>query len=90
MWMGYVMTVCPTITTVVWVLAMQTWCITHTKPLKILTVTDTGKGLLVFSRTLNNPNALIALNFSDSDHIIEFTFETGGTYIEQLHDTDNL
>lgn len=49
-----------------------------------------SKGLLVFSRTLNTVNAHVVINFSDSEHIIEFTFKTGGNYIEQLHKMDNL
>ena len=49
-----------------------------------------SKGLLLFERKLENKFALIALNFSGDDHDIDYTFEMGGDYLEQLHHEDNF
>ena len=49
-----------------------------------------SKGLLLFERKLENKFALIALNFSRFDHNINYTFEMGGDYLEQLHREDNF
>jgi 1,4-alpha-glucan branching enzyme len=49
-----------------------------------------SKGLLLFIRQLENKFALVALNFSGDNHTIDYTFEMGGDYHEQLHHEDNL
>jgi 1,4-alpha-glucan branching enzyme len=49
-----------------------------------------SRGLLLFKRQLGNTVALVALNFSDSTHAVQFTFDIGGNYDEQLHGDDNL
>lgn len=49
-----------------------------------------SRGLLLFKRQLGNTVALVALNFSDNAHTVQFTFDIGGTYDEQLHGDDNL
>ncbi len=49
-----------------------------------------SKGLLFFSRNLMDTVALVALNFSGSEQIAEFTFDKGGDYIELLHQVDNI
>ena len=49
-----------------------------------------SKGVLVFSRQFENTFALVVLNFSSSTQNINFKFEEGGTYNEQLHYEDNL
>lgn len=48
------------------------------------------RGLLFFERKLDNVKALVALNFSDNDHTVHFTFAESGNYNEQLHGQDNL
>jgi maltooligosyltrehalose trehalohydrolase len=48
------------------------------------------RGLLLFKRELNNVWALVALNFSEYDHNVDFTFDRTGDYYEQLHGQDNL
>lgn len=49
-----------------------------------------AKGLLLFERQLGNKFALVALNFSDQYHTVNYTFAKGGDYHEQLHHQDNL
>lgn len=49
-----------------------------------------SKGLLLFERELGNAFALVALNFSGSEHMINYTFQKGGDYLEQLHQVDDL
>lgn len=49
-----------------------------------------SKGLLLYKRQLGNKFALVALNFSGDDQTIDYTFEMGGDYHEQLHHEDNL
>jgi 1,4-alpha-glucan branching enzyme len=45
-----------------------------------------SKDLLLFSRWLpDGAYSLVALNFSDSDHTIEFSFPHSGDYKEELH-----
>lgn len=48
------------------------------------------RGLLLFERHHKNAWALVALNFSEYDHDLEFTFPRAGDYYEQLHGQDNL
>lgn len=48
------------------------------------------RGLLLFERQHANVRALVALNFSEYDHNIDFMFHLGGNYHEQLHGLDNL
>jgi len=48
------------------------------------------RGLLLFERDYMNSRALVALNFSEYDHDVEFTFSRTGDYHEQLHGQDNL
>ena len=49
-----------------------------------------SKGLLLFERSYRGTKGVVALNFSDYDQSVEFTFERGGDYYEQLHGEDNL
>lgn len=49
-----------------------------------------SKGLLLFKRQLEHKFALVALNFSGYNHTIDYMFEIGGDYLEQLHQEDNL
>lgn len=49
-----------------------------------------SKGLLFFKRSLNGTVAIVAVNFSDYEQTVNFTFESGGDYFEQLHQTDKL
>jgi maltooligosyltrehalose trehalohydrolase len=49
-----------------------------------------SRGLLLFKRQLGNTVALVVLNFSDNAHTVQFTFDIGGNYDEQLHGDDNL
>ena len=44
-----------------------------------------ARGLLLFSRREGRQNALVALNFTDSDITTEFSFSEAGTYRELLH-----
>lgn len=48
------------------------------------------RGLLLFERHDADTWALVALNFSGYNHIIDFTFPRAGDYLEQLHGRDNL
>lgn len=48
------------------------------------------RGLLLFARRHSNAWALVALNFSDYGHDVDFTFPLAGDYAEQLHGQDNL
>jgi maltooligosyltrehalose trehalohydrolase len=48
-----------------------------------------SKGILLFRRTLNNVAALVALNFTMVEQTFSFRFDSGGNYIEQLHQADN-
>ncbi|MEN6321286.1 MAG: alpha-amylase family glycosyl hydrolase [Syntrophaceae bacterium] len=48
------------------------------------------RGLLLFKRQLENVSALVALNFSEYSHDVDFTFDQSGSYYEQLHGQDNL
>lgn len=47
------------------------------------------RGLLLFARQHENASALVALNFSQHDHDVDFTFPQAGDYYEQLHGQDN-
>ncbi len=44
-----------------------------------------SKGLLLFSRSDASQSVFIALNFTDSDATVPFTFQRGGSYQEWLH-----
>jgi 1,4-alpha-glucan branching enzyme len=44
-----------------------------------------SQGLLLFSRQMQNAFSLVALNFSDRDCAVPFTFPRLGTYQEELH-----
>lgn len=48
------------------------------------------RGLLLFTRQLTDSWALVALNFSDYDHDVDFTLPHDGDYYEQLHGQENL
>ena len=43
-----------------------------------------SRGLLLFSRATANRFSLVALNFSDADQTVPFSFPAAGTYAEQL------
>jgi maltooligosyltrehalose trehalohydrolase len=49
-----------------------------------------SKGLLFFKRQLGNVIALVALNFSDEDHSVHFSFDVGGDFNEQIHGEDHI
>lgn len=49
-----------------------------------------SRGLLLFERHHANEWALVALNFSEYHHDVDFTFSHAGEYHEQLHGQDNL
>lgn len=49
-----------------------------------------SRGLLLFERQLEDQFALVALNFSNVDQTLDYTFAQGGDYFEQLHNEDNL
>lgn len=49
-----------------------------------------SKGVLLFSRKYQNSFSLVALNFSDCEQSVTFTFQRGGDYIEELHGQDNF
>ena len=49
-----------------------------------------SKGILLFSRHLNNRYTLVALNFGTEDQKISFSFPRSGDYMEKLHGRDNL
>ncbi|MGA1870163.1 MAG: alpha-amylase family glycosyl hydrolase [bacterium] len=46
------------------------------------------RGLLLFKRYNEDALALVALNFSEYDHAVDFTFDRDGDYHEQLHGKD--
>jgi 1,4-alpha-glucan branching enzyme len=46
--------------------------------------THQNKGVMIFSRSLNNQTAVIATNFTDSDAQVDFTFPAAGTWHEHL------
>jgi maltooligosyltrehalose trehalohydrolase len=47
-----------------------------------------SKGVLLFSRSDENAFSLVALNFSDTEAAVPFSFEIGGHYREELHGMD--
>jgi 1,4-alpha-glucan branching enzyme len=47
-------------------------------------------GVLLFSRQLDGAFSLVALNFSDADRTVPFSFPRSGDYREELHGLDNL
>jgi len=49
-----------------------------------------SKGVLLFSRSTTAHFSLVALNFTDGDATVPFTFSRGGAYTELLHGTDNF
>ncbi len=48
------------------------------------------KGLLAFSRQLNNAFSLVVVNFTDQPQTASFTFPVAGDYVEQIEGTQNL
>src|SRR5262249_42490584 len=44
-----------------------------------------SRRLLLFSRSTADQFILVALNFSDTDQVVSFSFPAGGDYREQLH-----
>ena len=46
------------------------------------------RGVLVFSRRLGDDLTVVALNFSDADQTVPFTFDADGKYREELHGHD--
>jgi glycosidase len=49
-----------------------------------------SKGLLLFSRADSSRFSLVALNFTDQEQQVLFTFPRGGAYVESLHGQDNF
>jgi 1,4-alpha-glucan branching enzyme len=49
-----------------------------------------SRGLLLFERHDANTHTLVAINFSEYDHDVDFTFAHSGDYHEQLHGESNL
>lgn len=49
-----------------------------------------SRGILIFRRSLNSTTAIVCLNFSDTEHLVEFTMEEQGDYTEQLHQVDTI
>lgn len=49
-----------------------------------------SKGVLLFSRSADQSFSLVALNFTDQDHSVPFTFPLAGDYREELHGQANL
>src|SRR5690606_2370655 len=49
-----------------------------------------SRGVLLFSRSTNERFSLVALNFTDGDVDVPFTFPRGGAYREQLHGADDF
>lgn len=49
-----------------------------------------SKGLLAFSRQLNNTFSLVVVNFTNQQQTTSFTFPTSGNYVEQIEGTQNL
>ncbi len=49
-----------------------------------------SRQLLLFSRSLDSSYSLVALNFSDQDQTLPFTFPHSGSYREELHSNDTL
>ena len=49
-----------------------------------------SKQVLLFSREDESAYSLVALNFSDADQWVPFTFPISGDYLEELHGEDHL
>lgn len=49
-----------------------------------------SRGVLVYRRKNAGATSLIAVNFSGAGQRVPFTFEQGGSYVEQLHGADNF
>lgn len=49
-----------------------------------------SKNVMLFSRTYGSQFSLVALNFSDQDQRVPFSFPFTGDYREELHGNDNL
>ena len=49
-----------------------------------------SRGVLLFSRAGGTRLSLVALNFTDQDQQVAFTFTRGGSYAELLHGLDNF
>jgi 1,4-alpha-glucan branching enzyme len=48
------------------------------------------RGLMLFNREYQNTWALVALNFSEYEHEVDFSFPYSGDYYEILHNYNNL
>jgi maltooligosyltrehalose trehalohydrolase len=44
-----------------------------------------SRGVLLFSRSTEEDFSLVALNFSDTEQWVPFTFPRGGSFVEELH-----
>ena len=49
-----------------------------------------SKGVLLFSRSAGSAFSLVALNFTDADQSVPFSFPYPGDYLEELHGQRNL
>ncbi|SEL44598.1 alpha-amylase family glycosyl hydrolase [Nitrosovibrio tenuis] len=49
-----------------------------------------SRGILLFQRETPNAVSVIAVNFTDTDQSVPFTFTRRGNYIEQLHGLNNF
>ena len=49
-----------------------------------------SKGVMMFARCHDEHFSLVALNFSDRDQRVSFSFPFAGNYREELHGEDNL
>ncbi len=49
-----------------------------------------SKGILIFSRSIDNIFAIVCLNFSQTEHYVEFLIESTGKFEEQLHQDDTF
>lgn len=52
--------------------------------------TFNSKGLLAFSRQLNNTFSLVVVNFTNQPQTTSFAFPNSGNYVEQIEGTQNL
>jgi len=49
-----------------------------------------SRGVMLYSRHLNDAWSLVALNFSDTEVWVPYAFPRDGRYLEELHGLDNL
>jgi len=49
-----------------------------------------SRGVLLFSRSNANRFSLVALNFTNTDQTVRFTFPKAGAFQEMLHGQDNF